>query len=125
MDSVRMDGFDFVFDPSACKSCPGNCCCGESGNVWLGQQEVNRICEFLQENHIDFIEKYLHRVGNRFTCKERVSEYGLECVFFQGAERKCSIYSVRPSGCRAYPFWDYFKTNPEHLIKECPGVKNR
>lgn len=120
-----MDGFDFVFDPGSCETCPGNCCCGESGNVWVSQQEMNRICEFLQMNHIDFIEKYLCRVGTRFSCKERVTALGLECIFFQGAEKKCSIYPLRPSGCRTYPFWNHFKTHPEQLVTECPGIRDK
>lgn len=118
-----MDGFDFVFDPTCCEACPGNCCCGESGNVWVSQQELACLCEHLQMNRIDFIEKYLRRVGTRFSCKERIAAQGLECIFFQGAERKCSIYALRPSGCRTYPFWDYFKTDPQQLLKECPGVR--
>jgi hypothetical protein len=122
VDIVQMDGFDFAFNPSACDACAGSCCCGESGNVWVSQQEMNRICEVLRMNCIDFMEKYLQRVGNRFSCKERVTEHGLECIFFQGIEKKCSIYAVRPSGCRSYPFWDHFKTCPQQVGKECPGI---
>lgn len=125
MDIVSKDGFDFDFDSRACEICPGNCCCGESGNVWLDQQEMDRICGMLQMNIVDFIEKYLRRVGNRFSCKERVSEYGMECIFFERAARKCSIYAVRPSGCRSYPFWDYFKIHIDHVSKECPGIKKK
>lgn len=125
MDIIHKIGFDFIFDPSACVACPGNCCCGESGNVWVSQQEMNRICEFLQMNRIDFIEKYLCRVESRFTCKERLTEQGLECVFFRAAEKKCSVYAVRPSGCRTYPFWEHFKTHPEQLFMECPGIKSK
>ncbi len=126
MDFVQMDGFDFVFDPSACEICPGHCCCGESGNIWVTQQEINRICEFLHMHSFDFMERYLRRVGNRFSCKEHVTEQGMECVFFQGAEQKCSIYAERPSGCRSYPFWDYFKTHPEQLDNECcPGIRKK
>ncbi|MDO9042572.1 MAG: YkgJ family cysteine cluster protein [Desulfocapsaceae bacterium] len=122
LDIVQMDGFDFEFNPGACDTCPGACCCGESGQVWVSQQEMNRICEFLQMNCIDFMEKYLRRVGNRFSCKERIAGHGLECIFFQGIERKCAIYSVRPSGCRTYPFWEHFKMFPEQVAKECPGI---
>jgi Fe-S-cluster containining protein len=125
MDLLQMDGFDFVFDPNACEICPGHCCCGESGNVWVNQQEINRICGFLQMHCVDFMEKYLRRVENRFSCKEHVTDQGLECVFFQGAEKKCSIYAVRPSGCRSYPFWDHFKAHVAQLVKECPGIRKR
>ncbi|MCG2742702.1 MAG: YkgJ family cysteine cluster protein [Desulfobacteraceae bacterium] len=125
MAAIQMDGFDFVFDPGACETCPGQCCCGESGNVWVNLQEINRICLFLQIHFIDLVEAYLHRVGNRFSCKERVTEQGMECIFFKGAEKKCSIYAVRPTGCRSYPFWDHFKTHTEQLVQECPAIKKK
>ena len=123
MAVVQKDGFNFVFDPDACETCPGHCCCGESGNVWVNQQEISRICLFLGINSIDLMETYLHRVGTRFSCKERLTEHGLECIFFRGAEQKCSIYAVRPSGCRSYPFWDHFRTCSEEVVVECPGVR--
>ena len=117
-----MDGFDFVFNSRACETCSGACCCGESGQVWVSQKEMSRICEFLQMNCIDFMERYLRRVGNRFSCKERGTEHGFECVFFQEIERKCLIYAVRPSRCRTYPFWEHFKIFPEQVARECPGI---
>ena len=123
MGGIQRDGFAFVFDPACCEACAGHCCSGESGNVWVSQQEMACLCEYLQMNRIDFIEKYLVRVGARFSCKERVAEHGLECVFFKAVERKCSIYALRPAGCRTYPFWDYFKTHTQQLVQECPGVR--
>ncbi len=123
MDGVYRDGFDFVFDPKACEVCPGYCCCGETGHVWVSPLEMEGIRMFLQENPVDFIEKYFFRINGRLSCQERVTEAGLACVFFQGEEKKCAIYAVRPSACRSYPFWSYFKENPDLLLKECPGVK--
>lgn len=122
---IQVEGFDFTFDPAACETCPGHCCRGESGNVWVNQHEISQISWFLQESQIDCMERYLHRVENRFSCKERASEHGLECIFFQGAEKKCAIYAARPSGCRTYPFWDYFKIHPDQVVKECPGIKKK
>ncbi len=123
MESIQKDGFDFGFNPDACETCPGHCCCGESGKVWVHHVEMSRISAFLQIHLIDFMERYLDRSGNRFSCKERVADDGLECIFFQGAERKCSIYPVRPDGCRTYPFWDHFKTCSDQVVRECPGVQ--
>jgi len=123
MGSIQQEGFDFWFNPAACRDCPGYCCCGESGKVWVHHVEMNMISAFLQIHLVDFIERYLDRSGNRFSCKERMTEQGLECVFFQGAEKKCSIYSVRPEGCRTYPFWDHFKADASQVVKECPGVQ--
>ena len=43
LDIVQMDGFDFAFNLSACDTCSGSCCCGESGNVWVSQQEMEGV----------------------------------------------------------------------------------
>lgn len=125
MDGVQKDGFDFVFDPGACETCSGLCCSGASGNVWVSHQEMVRICSFLQMHFIDFRERYLRRVENRYCLQERIVADAMECIFFDGNQKKCSIYALRPSGCRSYPFWDHFKSHPEQLIKECPGVRGK
>ena len=125
MDIVQKDGFDFVFDPSACEACTGYCCCGNSGNVWVNPQEVELICLFLKMNFVDFAAKYLRRVENRLSLQERLVGDAFECVFFDGIEKKCSIYGLRPSGCRTYPFWDYFKIHPKQVARECPGIRGK
>ena len=122
MGIVLREGFDFGFDPGACTACPGRCCCGESGYIWVNQQEILQISCFLKINSIDFIEKYLDRIGNRFSIKERITEHDFECVFFDGAKRHCSIYAVRPLQCIRYPFWNRFRRHKDQVIKECPGI---
>jgi len=122
MDIIQRNGFDFSFDPSACKGCSGHCCRGESGNIWVTHKEILQICSFLQTNTVDFIWTYLNRIGNRFSIKEEFTEHGFECVFFEGLKNQCSIYAVRPFQCRQYPFWEYFKKHKKQVIKECPGI---
>ena len=122
MDIILRDGFDFSFDPNACKTCPGNCCIGESGNIWVNQKEIIQICSFLQMNIVDFIRTYLNTNGNRYSIKENLTKNGFACYFFDGLNKQCSIYPVRPFQCRQYPFWKYFKTHKENVIKECPGI---
>jgi Fe-S-cluster containining protein len=123
MDIIHKEGFDFGFDQRACESCPGFCCCGQSGNVWVKHNDILRMSQFLQTNPIDFISRYLKRINNRLSIEERVGEHGLECVFFDNLQRRCSIYTVRPLQCRTFPFWEYFKKHKDELIKECPGIK--
>ena len=123
MGIIRKHGFDFGFDSGACTDCPGYCCRGESGNVWINQREIHQICSFLKTNPIDFIQKYLNRIGNRFSIKERFTEHDFECVFFEGSQRQCSIYAVRPLQCRQYPFWEHFIKHKDQVIKECPGIR--
>ena len=123
MGVIRRDGFDFGFDLSACTDCASRCCRGKSGNVWVSQQEILRICTFLKTNAIDFIQEYLNRIGNRLSIKERFTDDNFECVFFEGLERRCSIYPVRPIQCRQFPFWDYFRRHKDEVIQECPGIR--
>lgn len=123
MSIVKRAGFEFCFEPSACTECPGHCCCGASGKVWVNQQEILEIARVLQINIIDCLQWYCNRVGNRLAVKERLSEYGLACVFFDGPARSCAIYSVRPEQCRRFPFWEYFKKHHKELTRECPGIR--
>ena len=123
MAIIRREGFDFGFDPGACEACPGFCCCGERGTVWVSQPEINRLCRFLQVNPVDFIQHYLTRIDNRFSIKEKVGEEGCACLFFDTTKRRCSVYAVRPLQCREFPFWEHFRENKEEVIKECPGIR--
>jgi hypothetical protein len=125
MKTVQKNGFDFVFDPGACETCPGHCCSGTSGKVWVSPREIEQICVFLGVNFVDFAARYLRRVENRFSLQERRVADAFECIFFDGAEKKCSIYGVRPHGCRSYPFWDYFKIHPQQVALECPGIRDK
>jgi Fe-S-cluster containining protein len=122
MGVIRRNGFGFGFDPSACSGCPGRCCRGTSGNVWVSPSEILQISGFLETNSIDCIQKYLNRVGNRLSIKERFTGHDFECVFFEGPKKGCSIYPVRPLQCRQFPFWDYFRRHKDQLVKECPGI---
>lgn len=123
MANIKKDGFDFTFDPSACEACSGHCCCGAPGYIWVNQNEIQQMCNVLKMNSIDFIHAYLNRINNRFSLKERYSEHGLECVFFDARHSNCSIYEVRPIQCRTFPFWEHVKADRAYLMKECPGVE--
>ena len=124
MSITTRAGFDFGFDPSACTECPGHCCSGESGNIWVNRQELLQIADLLQINVIDCIQQYCNRVGNRLAIKERLTEHGFACVFFDSTKRQCAIYSVRPEQCRRFPFWEYFKNHRKQLVRECPGIRD-
>jgi len=113
------DGFEYCFDPEACKWCEGNCCIGESGYIWVSPTEIKSIASFLNIDEEVFKNRFLIKVGYRFSIKEKPYKNGYACIFF---ENGCKIYDVRPSQCRSFPFWDYYKTRIKALKKECPGV---
>jgi Fe-S-cluster containining protein len=119
---MREHGFDFSFDPGACEDCAGYCCTGESGYTWVSEQEITRIADYLGQDIDSFVGDYLVRVGSRFCVREVKIQGGFYCLFFDEKKRQCAIYDVRPAQCRTFPFWEYFRDNPEEAIRECPGA---
>jgi len=120
---IREEGYNFSFMPSACVSCGGACCIGESGYIWVNYKEIEDIANFLGLSIEDFAKNYLIRAKSRYSLKEfKVKELGYACIFFDTQKRGCKIYDVRPKQCRTFPFWEQFKCDTKELIKECPGV---
>ena len=84
------------------------------------------MARFLKLTPADFKKKYLRRVGLRYSLIEK--QPSKDCIFLNCAadqHSKCSVYSVRPSQCRTWPFW---KTNVRRRTawieagKDCPGI---
>lgn len=123
LNIMREKGFPFTFDPTACENCVGHCCTGESGYTWVSQIEISRIAAFLKQDTDFLISQYLVRIGRRFCIREVKIQGSFYCLFFDERNRRCTIYDVRPAQCRTFPFWDYFRDNPEEVVKECPGVR--
>ncbi len=119
----RVEGFNFSFNSSACASCGGACCIGESGYIWVNYPEIEAIASYLNISIDSFAKEYLIRAKNRYSLKEfKVKELGYSCIFFDTENRVCKIYDVRPKQCRTFPFWGVYKSDTKELIKECPGV---
>ena len=107
------DGLKFT-----CQQC-GNCCTGGPGYVWISNEEIERLAEFLKLSQTETIEKYCRRINGRLSLKEVRRGALYDCVFLTEEKvessngdrvvhtrRGCSIYSVRPLQCRTWPFWD-------------------
>lgn len=122
---VKKAGFNYAFEPSACDSCSGNCCIGESGYIWITKTEIENLAQHLNKTIEEVRLKYLKRIGYKFSIIEnQLSESNYACVFFDLEKRQCSIYEVRPKQCRTFPFWDYFKKNEKEVYEECPAIRN-
>lgn len=125
MNIVKKEGFDFGFDPSGCDTCAGNCCIGESGYIWINKSEIETLANHLNMSIENLSNKYLFKVGYKFSIKEKqLDNNNYACAFFDLEKKCCSIYEARPIQCRTFPFWDYFKQNKEEVFKECPAIKN-
>jgi len=121
-DLIRQEGFDFAFTPSACESCGGRCCTGESGNIFVSPQEIATLAKHLKMDEALFRSTYLLKKGYKFSLKERIVGVSHDCIFFDREIGGCGVYEARPIQCRTFPFWDYFKNRLDELIRECPGI---
>lgn len=119
---IKQDGFNYSFDALACSSCQAKCCTGESGYIHVNASEMESISKFLDLSIEDFTQNYLFKNGYKYSIKERKFGDSYECAFYDRASNGCVIYEVRPTQCRTFPFWDYFKTRVDELKLECPGV---
>jgi len=121
-DLMTQEGFCYAFNPDACASCGGNCCTGESGNIFVSVTEITAIAKLLEMDERDFRREYLHKVAYRYSLKEKIVNGSHDCVFFDRSQNGCSIYTARPLQCRTFPFWDYFRHRIDELKAECPGI---
>ena len=108
------DGLAFT-----CTRC-GKCCTGEPGFVWLTDDELRAIAEFLGEPVEEVRALHTRKSRGRRTLREKADG---DCVFYDRA-RGCTIYPVRPPQCRTWPFWESNVETPEAWERTkavCPG----
>ncbi|MFC1739460.1 YkgJ family cysteine cluster protein [Planctomycetota bacterium] len=110
-----------------CQKC-GRCCSGpEEGYIWVTKREIELIADFLKISVAELRRKYLKRVGFRSTIIEQPDTK--DCIFLQQIEgrKRCSVYPVRPSQCRNWPFWPgNLKSTADWngAAQKCPGVNH-
>jgi len=101
-----------------CQRC-GACCTGEPGIIYVDNDEVLRITEYLSIRISVFIEKYLYPIREGHSILEHDDG---RCFFYEDG---CKIYPVRPDQCKTFPFWfenlRSFK-KWQRISKECPGI---
>lgn len=119
---IEKEGFPYAFDPSACATCQGRCCTGESGYIYVNKEEIENIAKLINFDVEDFKANYLRKVGYKYSIKEIVLNGNHECIFYDSESNGCIIYQARPTQCKTFPFWDYFKTRVDELKQECPGI---
>jgi len=110
------DGLRFT-----CTQC-GNCCTGAPGFVWVNADEIDALAQFLGTTPDEIRRHHTRKVHGRISLAEH--ENG-DCVYFDAATRKCTVYSVRPRQCRTWPFWRSNLRTPEawaEIQTTCPGA---
>jgi len=122
---IENKDYPYKFDENVCATCDGNCCIGESGYIWIKAKEIEILAQELNMNVVDFTNKYLFKVGYRYSIKEKIiGENNYACVFFDLDKKQCSVYNARPNQCRTFPFWEYFKDKIKEVKQECPAIKD-
>lgn len=111
----------------SCTQC-GRCCTGPPGYVWFSPEEARDIADYLNINEDKFLQSYAHQIKGRWSLNEIQRGREHDCVFLartpQG-QATCSIYSVRPTQCRTWPFWPENLSTPtqwRRVARSCPGV---
>lgn len=104
-----------------CTQC-GNCCTGSPGYVWVTENELRAIADYLDKPIGEL--RLLHTRPARG--KVSLTEYANgDCVFLDPHTRGCTIYPVRPVQCRTWPFWKGNLSSPEaweRTCQTCPGA---
>lgn len=119
---MKKEGFDYAFTPDACETCQGRCCTGESGYIYVSKSEIENISSLLNLDVKEFVNKYLFKKMYKYSIKEIQYNESFECIFYDRESNGCKIYDARPTQCKTFPFWDYYKTRVDELKLECPGI---
>ncbi len=111
--------------PFKCTGC-GQCCTGAPGYVWVSEEEIEQIAEFLGLTVKEFSQNYLRFVDGKYSLRELQSHRDEhDCVFLK--EKKCEVYSVRPKQCRTFPWWQsHLKSEEEWTAAAmwCEGINH-
>lgn len=105
-----------------CTAC-GKCCTGnsESHYIALSRREADKLQAHLKVSTAWFKRRYIEHL-TRDSWGIRMTNG--QCVFL-GEGKQCSIYSLRPTQCRTYPFWPELLDQEEHWQAEkkyCEGI---
>jgi Fe-S-cluster containining protein len=104
-----------------CTQC-GKCCTGAPGVVYVSEQELHQIAAYLQISIEEVCNRFVRKFEGALALKEKAH---FDCIFLQG--RHCTIYPVRPTQCRTFPWW------PENLesrqawqeaARHCEGIND-
>lgn len=85
---------------------------------------MHEIADYLGITVQEFAKKYLRSVDDKYSLKENLPNY--DCVFLKD-QKFCSIYPVRPTQCRTYPFWPrklISQETWEETASECEGIQD-
>jgi len=109
------DGLRFT-----CTRC-GDCCTGAPGFVWVDDQEIAALAEFLGLPMEEVRQAHTKATSRGRSLREKVNG---DCIYYDREGRGCGVYPVRPRQCRTWPFWESNVATPEQwqaTCEVCPG----
>lgn len=101
-----------------CHQC-GHCCTFPGGAIYATEEEFHLIADHLNISSEEFYSTYTFNSDGFVSIKSL--DHG-PCVFYNNG---CTIYNVRPTQCRTYPFWPEVVNNENDWFKEsktCKGI---
>lgn len=104
-----------------CTQC-GNCCTGSSGYVWVNDEEIQAIAEYLDRPIGEIRLLSTRPARGKVSLREHLNG---DCIYFDPKSRGCTIYPVRPVQCRTWPFWNANISSLEaweDVQRGCPGA---
>ena len=102
----------------------GKCCVSREsyGFVYLSDNDLKRFSNFFKLSIKKFKEEYC-QITDGFVHLIEKTELNGNCIFLK--DKKCSVYTCRPSQCRTWPFWNEnmnAKVWNENISINCPGI---
>ena len=111
----------------ACTSC-GKCCKSYKNQikVYVNIAEALQISDHIDMDIKDFQQKYIeihYDQDSNELISLKSNDTKSNCIFLK--ENQCSIYQVRPTQCRTYPYWPQIMLDKASWLEEakaCEGI---
>ena len=102
----------------------GKCCVSRNsyGFVYLSNIDIRRFSKYFKISIKKFKDEYC-QITDGFIHLLEKTELDGSCIFLKN--KKCSVYTSRPSQCRTWPFWNEnmnAKVWNEDISLNCPGI---
>jgi uncharacterized protein len=108
-----------ILEKFQCQNC--GACCLRDGYVYVNEEEIKKISQFLKMDTTKFIDEYVATDSGWNIISS--PQYNPNCFL---NNNQCKIYPVRPQYCRKYPNCPDVWMSKESLqedAKSCPGLR--
>lgn len=95
-------------------------CCEQQGFVYLTEEDILRLADYLNLTTPDFEYRYVFRTKNQR--RLRVPRHA-NCEFLESGG--CRVHEAKPTQCRTFPYWPELLDSRQSWHKTgkwCPGI---